>query len=913
MRQVQTWIRRILFSTSGALLASALPTAIAADGLDELQEVVVLARKFEENLQDVPLTISVIDQTVLREKVVRDLNDIAKLTPGFTFEQGATTGDFKPNIRGLTAVRGRPNVAILIDGVDQTTESIGVPGGGLLAGLRFSDICQIEVVKGPQSVLYGRSAFGGAVSYTTCRPDSTNANGEMQVGVGDFGSYEAGFVTNLPISEVSAVRFTASMVNFDGDWKNPVTGGRLNARETTSASAAWQYEPDESFSVFLRVQHSKDDASQPARISVAPVDVTNGQLLTENNGVFAPYYTFNARSGTTSLAALFPGGPLLGYFTQSGDMTTTAAARNREIQLSADPRTGSDFAGSTVKNTRALLELTWEREWGSIKSLSAVLQSEQVTSEDFDYTDDRVSSTGLGIYAPLAFPSPGNPFPMLGYTPANPPPTFALSALRETDGDIDQISQEFVFRSDFTGPLQFQADLLYWREKTEVVDRSQFWCKEGSSAFFCGVIGAFLPGGSGNPFAPPLTRPVAKDDVRGPAPIVRDQESFSLGVGVEYTVSDDIRVGLGGRYFDETYKYEGYPFDQFPVRTFGGPIPTVVTPTAKVKSSKFVPQLTADWRYSQDSLLFASVAKGFKPGGVDTTGNTGFVDEISRQFKPENLLAAELGSKNEFLNRRVRLNGAIFYNHYTDQQVPINVQVGALPQTGTINIGESETYGVELALDFRATENLDLGLRYTYTHAEFTDYEVPAGPLSFTAASAPGGSGVITDPAGTIVRPGSISDRSESLLAGYVPESNSLASGNPNNLGVIFGATGYRVPRVPENQLTALIRFGFDMGAARGYVGADAQYQSKRFLTQYNLYWLPDFTRVNLQAGFDVGAWSVQGYVNNLFDDDTITNGGTSSLFGFFDLRNNQLPRQGVLIAPDKRLIGIRATYRFGT
>ena len=245
MRQVQTWIRRILFSTSGALLASALPTAIAADGLDELQEVVVLARKFEENLQDVPLTISVIDQTVLREKVVRDLNDIAKLTPGFTFEQGATTGDFKPNIRGLTAVRGRPNVAILIDGVDQTTESIGVPGGGLLAGLRFSDICQIEVVKGPQSVLYGRSAFGGAVSYTTCRPDSTNANGEMQVGVGDFGSYEAGFVTNLPISEVSAVRFTASMVNFDGDWKNPVTGGRLNARETTSASAAWQYEPDE--------------------------------------------------------------------------------------------------------------------------------------------------------------------------------------------------------------------------------------------------------------------------------------------------------------------------------------------------------------------------------------------------------------------------------------------------------------------------------------------------------------------------------------------------------------------------------------------------------------------------------------------------------------------------------------------
>jgi len=912
MRQAQTWIRGCLFSAAAVTAATAASPSFANDGLDELQEVVVLARKFEENLQDAPLTISVIDQTILREKVIRDLADVAKLTPGFTFEQGATTGDFKPNIRGLTAVRGRPNVAILIDGVDQTTESIGVPGGGLLTGLRFSDICQIELVKGPQSVLYGRSAFGGAVSYTTCRPDSSATSGEVQVGFGDFGTHEAGFVANLPLNDTSALRVTASNVNFDGDWKNTITGGKLNARETTSVSAAFQYKPSDAFGAFLRVQRSEDDASQPARISVAPVDVLTGLPLAANNGVYAPYYTFNARNGTTAIAALFPGGPPLGYFTQSGDMTKTAAARSRAIQLSPDPRTGKDFAGSNVENTRALLELTWDREWGSFKSLSAILKSKQTTSEDFDNTNDRVSSAGLPIYAALAVPSPGNPFPQLGYTPAKPPPTFALSALRETDGDIEQISQEFVFRSDFSGRIQLQADLLYWREKTELVDRSQFWCKEGSSAFLCGVIGAFLPGGSGNPFAPALTTPVAKENVRGPALIVRDQESFSIGLGLEFSLSKAARIGLSGRYFDETYKYEGYPFDQFPVRTFGGAIPNVATPTAKVTSSKLVPQVTLDWKYADNSLLFASAAKGFKPGGVDTTGNTGFVNEVSRVFKPENLLAVEVGSKNEFLNRRVRLNGAVFYNDYTDQQVPVNVQVGTLPQTGTINIGESETYGAEFSLDFRATENLDLGLRYTYTRAEFTDYEVPAGPLTFTPSAVPGGNGVITVPSGTIVRPGSISDRSESLLAGFVPVNNSLAAGNPNNLGVIFGATGYRVQRVPENQFTAIARYGFTVGSAKAYVSADAQYQSKRFLTQYNLYWLPDFTRVNLQAGFDIGAWSVQGYVNNLVDDNTITNGGTSSLFGFFDLRNNQLPRQGVLIAPDKRLIGVRATYRFG-
>jgi outer membrane receptor protein involved in Fe transport len=128
---------------------------------------------------------------------------------------------------------------------------------------------------------------------------------------------------------------------------------------------------------------------------------------------------------------------------------------------------------------------------------------------------------------------------------------------------------------------------------------------------FCGVIGAFLPGGSGNPFAPALTRPVAKENVRGPALIVRDQESVSVGVGFEFTLTDNTRIGLGGRYFDETYKYEGYPFDQFPVRTFGGAIPNVPTPTAEVTSSKFDPQLTLDWKYADNALLFASAANGF--------------------------------------------------------------------------------------------------------------------------------------------------------------------------------------------------------------------------------------------------------------------------------------------------------------
>ncbi|MFZ9708770.1 MAG: TonB-dependent receptor [Steroidobacteraceae bacterium] len=876
-------------------LPAAMAQAPAADEANELQEIVVLARKFEENLQNVPLTISVIDQSALREKVVRDLSDVAKLTPGFTYEQGSTTGDSKPNIRGLTAVRGRPNVAILIDGVDQTTEAIGVPGGGLLPSLRFSDICQVEVVKGPQSVLYGRSAFAGAVSYTTCRPDTDKASGEVLVGGGSFGTQEVNIIGNQPLSDTAAMRFTINYVNFDGDWKNPVTGGDLNARESTSGSISFKWQPSDTFSVFTKFQKSKDDASQPARISVAPVDVFTGQVITANNGVFAPYLSFNLRTGATSPA--FGNG----YFTQQGDMTTTLSARQRAIQLSPDPRTGRDFEGTSVDTTRALLELTWDLPSGSFKSLTALLKSDQFISEDFDYTNERLTSAGYAVYAPIS--------QFLGYPPNTPVPTFALSALREANADVEQLTQEFIFRSDFDGPLQIQADALYWREETASLGASQFWCKEGTSQFFCTIIGSFQ---GGNPAKPALMAPLPLEQVPFRDLTIRDQQSYSLGLGVSYALTDAVNVSLGGRYFDETYDYQGYPYDQFPVRTFSAPVPNIPNPTARVKSSKFVPQFTFDWKYAEDALLFASAAKGFKPGGIDTTQNTGFVDQVSRQFKPENLLAIELGTKNEFLDRRLRVNASVFLNDYTDQQVPVNVQIGALPQTGTINIGESETRGLELAVDWRAAERLDLGLRYTFTDAEFTDYEVPGSLLTWTPSATPGGNGTITDANGNIIRAGGISDRSESQLSGFVPTNNSLSAGNPNNLAVIFGATGKKVPRVPKHQVVVSARYGFTMGEWDSFVGIDAQHQSLRYLNQYNNFWLPKFTIANLQIGFEKDAWSWQGYVNNLFDDDTIRQGGTSSLFGFFDLRNNQLPRQGVLIAPEKRVMGLRVAYKFG-
>ena len=171
-------LNTFLFRTvsCAALLMASQPalaqTATPSNGTqtDQTEVVIVTARKRSENLQDVPLSISVLNAATIERKGIDSIDDVASLTPGLTFDVGLLPTDTRISLRGLQAVRGRPNVAILVDGVDTSSENFSVAGGGILANLKLVDVERIEVVKGPQNVLYGRAAFSGAVNYITRRP-----------------------------------------------------------------------------------------------------------------------------------------------------------------------------------------------------------------------------------------------------------------------------------------------------------------------------------------------------------------------------------------------------------------------------------------------------------------------------------------------------------------------------------------------------------------------------------------------------------------------------------------------------------------------------------------------------------------------------------------------------------------------
>ncbi|MCY4343617.1 MAG: Plug domain-containing protein [Gammaproteobacteria bacterium] len=130
-----------------------IPTGIAAEAADsafEIEEVVVTARKVEESIRDVPVTVNALTANAIEERGIASLQDIADATPGFDFAQGFGRNDFRPVIRGQSNILGRPNAGLFVDGIIIEEGNASVP----LAALE-----RIEVVKGPQSALYGRSTL----------------------------------------------------------------------------------------------------------------------------------------------------------------------------------------------------------------------------------------------------------------------------------------------------------------------------------------------------------------------------------------------------------------------------------------------------------------------------------------------------------------------------------------------------------------------------------------------------------------------------------------------------------------------------------------------------------------------------------------------------------------------------------
>ncbi len=255
-----------------AVLAFAVPAqesraqgqAAAATSLDE---VIVTARKRDENVQEVPLTIDVLGGGQLAEQGVLRAAELQFAVPGFYVQNFETRATITMRGVGAQIAGGTSSVATHVNGVYQSSAAAQLN--------RLFDIERVEVLKGPQGTLYGRNSTGGALNIITKTPGAS-PDADLSVGYGTYDTVRADGGVTVPLSDAWSVRAAASYLKGDGQFTNVVTGRKvgnddyLGGRLTLGGTAG-------AVDVTAFVQYSRDDDNtQPTLI---PVSVVNGRAV----------------------------------------------------------------------------------------------------------------------------------------------------------------------------------------------------------------------------------------------------------------------------------------------------------------------------------------------------------------------------------------------------------------------------------------------------------------------------------------------------------------------------------------------------------------------------------------------------------------------------------------------------------
>lgn len=356
MKSFKSASARYFRSTSILAVALALPAvpgaAQTAPGAQfAMEEILVTTRKREERLQDVPIAIAAFSARDIEKIGIQSVEDIARLTPGFTFAPLFGGDASTPVIRGLSTTIGEPNVGFFVDGVYQSSRAA-------MDALLANSIERVEVAKGPQSALYGRNTFGGAVNFVTKRP-SNELEGQVEATYGRKNRIDIKGTVSGPIVEDRLfARVAASYFERDGYFTNELTGDDLDDRQTAAFAGSLEATPSDSLRVTWRISYEDtDDGDEPMQF------VENNARL--HTVAIIPAFQFfegevpGARSGFAVTPGFFKRNNLttsLGLDWDVGDYTLTAITGYNNLKTKRDQ--DNDFEARSLRylTSRADLE-----------------------------------------------------------------------------------------------------------------------------------------------------------------------------------------------------------------------------------------------------------------------------------------------------------------------------------------------------------------------------------------------------------------------------------------------------------------------------------------------------------------------------------------------------------------------------
>ena len=555
-----------------------------------IEEITVTARKKSENLQDVPISVNVITSDILDRRSIRDLNDVTKLDPSLIFDKGFAPDDIRVVVRGIDNGRGRPVVATIIDGVDISSEALATAGASQLISPTLIDIERIEIVKGPQIALYGRTAFAGAISYVT-KGASEELEINTSVEVAQDGFHEARISASGPASDNLGIRFNALTWSFDGFHENTVTGNKVGGGEGHSASILFDWNPvgNEKLSIRTRIDTIEDKYASPAQafvpynqIAAVPADASwcNGGWVHDAscNGyaqaleavmAFTPAQAglipFASPWYPLKLACPFPGCPMIpdatktGYGSNGGqiDQETGTIYGGRFDDMEhwvirggipdgdslfvtqdvnvAHPggNRNSDMFGSRKEGERMQINLEYDMGVGTFSSITHIADMQLAQQYDIDKQ--------------------------------------ALAHFNQewdVNGPVKLFSQEFRLQTESDGPFNMAVGALYWHEKKTQTSTGMSVRGMGERCF----VEVLRDADTGNIIS--LTDlglsyfqgPCGHTDIdirefqhdtyaaRPPDDMIRDTVSASLYSLIDYEFSDRLTMTLELRWVDEREK-----------------------------------------------------------------------------------------------------------------------------------------------------------------------------------------------------------------------------------------------------------------------------------------------------------------------------------------------------------------------
>lgn len=331
-----------------AMISSANLTATAQEEGEEakrLATVTTTASKREQTLQDVPIAVSVVDTEIIQNTQIVDILDLQSVVPSLRVSQLQQAGNSTFIIRGFgnggNNVGIEPSVAVFIDGVYRTRAA-----GGLSD---YADISRIEVLKGPQSTLFGKNASVGVISVLTEKPQY-EFGGKVEATLGNYNSQILKGSVTGPLSEQVAFSLSAGTNTRDGYADNINTGGELNDRDRQFIKGQLLIEPTENLSIRLIADYDQLD-----------------EIC-----CYAPHVI---------------GGP------------TQAIIESIGGALSPDPfsyQTALDTEPTNeIENSGFSAQVDWETGFGTLTSITAIRDQAYVSDGDVDFTSAALTQQNL--------------------------------------------------------------------------------------------------------------------------------------------------------------------------------------------------------------------------------------------------------------------------------------------------------------------------------------------------------------------------------------------------------------------------------------------------------------------------------------------------------------------------------------